>query len=148
MFNSFGKMLIDQGQATRNERGDMVIGGMGGMNPLLSVQGNRVIMASSEDRLSAVVAALKGGMPAPLSSDPTFRACIGESASPTVIYVKFGKLLELIRDAIPERAQKKHERRHHAARPHEGRRRRIPRGRLERHRDREGERADPRRSSC
>lgn len=109
MFNTMGKMLVDQGQATRNERGDLVIGmPFGGMAPLLSVQGNKVVLASSEDRLASISAAFKSGKLAnPLSADPTFRACIGESSSPTVIFARFGALLQLVRDNIPERAQKR-----------------------------------------
>jgi hypothetical protein len=107
MFNTFGKMMVDQGQATKNERGDLILGFGMGQSATISVQGNRVIMASTEDRVGSIVAALKSGMPSPLSSDPTFRACTGESNSPTVIFVRFGALLQLIRDNIPERAQQR-----------------------------------------
>jgi hypothetical protein len=106
MFGAISKMMVDRGEATKNERGDLILG-FPGFTPLLSIQGSRIIMASSEDRLNAVVAALKNRMPNPLSSDPTFRACLGESASPSVLFVRFGALLQLIRDVIPERAQKR-----------------------------------------
>jgi hypothetical protein len=107
MFGALSKMMIDQGQATKNERGDLVLG-LGFINPLVSLQNGRIIMASSEDKLNTIVSGMKSGRIAqPLSSDPTFRACVGEGASPTVLYVRFGALLQMIRDMIPERAQKR-----------------------------------------
>jgi hypothetical protein len=107
MFGAMGKMMIDQGVATKTERGDYVLGFGMGQSAVLGIHGSRIIMAGTEDRMTAVVNGLKSGTPSPLSADPTFRACTGESASPSLLFVRFGALMQLIRDNVPERIQKR-----------------------------------------
>ncbi len=109
MYNTMSQMMVDRGRATRNERGDLVITmpGAGGFAPLFSVQGSRIILASSEGRLNSAVAASKGGTGNSLASNPAFQATVGDGRGPNVAYMRFGALLQLIRDNLSDENQRR-----------------------------------------
>ncbi|HYC78374.1 MAG TPA: hypothetical protein VEI02_12175, partial [Planctomycetota bacterium] len=106
MYNEVSAMLVDRGMATRSERGDLVLGLGEAFSPTLAIYGNKVVLATTPERLDSVLKAAKGGATNTLAQSATFRATCGDGRGPRVGYMRFGALLELIRDRLSERTRK------------------------------------------
>jgi hypothetical protein len=109
IYNQVAAMMVDRGIGARDEAGRMVMGVSEGFAPTFALYGGKVVVAGSQSRLDAVLAAAKGGTGNSLASNSAFRSVCGDATGPRVGFMRAASLLTLIRDRLSENQKKRME---------------------------------------
>jgi hypothetical protein len=107
IYNQVAQMMIDRGVGARTEGGQLQLGLGDGFAPMFAIYGNKVVLASDQSRLDEILKSAKTGLPNSLASSASFRAVCGDASGPRVGYMRFGALLTLIRDRLPDHQQRR-----------------------------------------